>query len=465
MKADMFNEKNIAHTYIIAEAGLNHNGSVEIAKQLIDLAIKAGADAVKFQKRTVEKLAVKATLDAPDDRFPEFGTTYREIREHLEFNMSQYQEIKKYAEGKGLDFLCTAFDTEAADFLEELGIKIYKLASHSATNIELLEYLAKTGKKSILSTGMADIDEIETAVQIFEKYKTPLLLLHCVSSYPTPLDECNLNMINVLKENFNLPVGYSGHELGYLPTLTAVSMGAVAIERHYTLDNNMIGFDHKMSLSSEDFIETEWFQNANIVVDNNVVGQIEVFYTQFIRELNNSQFLPQEQKLINTIAEKTSNYIFYRKLARTVEYLKEQETIVKNDNPSTEILTASQDEHWNWRLNIAKKIASHIIKDTYDIINLYVIESTNQANAGPASSIDFIIHVKEGSSKIELLKIWFDGWGLCLDEINYQRTGHIANRSLLDLHFVTDKDIEANERYASMINAVDNSEFAIRKLI
>ncbi|MBT4727133.1 MAG: hypothetical protein HOA61_07815 [Bacteroidetes bacterium] len=216
---------------------------------------------------------------------------------------------------------------------------------------------------------------------------------------------------------------------------------------------------------SEDFIETEWFQNANIVVDNNVVGQIEVFYTQFIRELNNSQFLPQEQKLINTIAEKTSNYIFYRKLARTVEYLKEQETIVKNDSPSTEILTASQDEHWNWRLNIAKKIASHIIKDTYDIINLYVIESTNQANAGPASSIDFIIHVKEGSSKIELLKIWFDGWGLCLDEINYQRTGHIANRSLLDLHFVTDKDIEANERYASMINAVDNSEFAIRKLI
>ena len=253
MKKNIFTTNN-THTYVIAEAGLNHNGSVRIAKQLIDLAVAAGADAVKFQKRTVDKLAVKSTLDAPDDRFPEFGKTYREIREFLEFDMAQYKEIKKHAEDQGLDFLCTAFDPEAADFLEELGIEIYKLASHSATNIELLEHLAETGKKSIISTGMADMQEIETAVKIFEKHKTPLLLLHCVSAYPTPLDECNLNMINVLKENFGLPTGYSGHELGYLPTLTAVSMGAVAIERHYTLDNSMTGFDHKMSLNPEDFI-------------------------------------------------------------------------------------------------------------------------------------------------------------------------------------------------------------------
>ncbi|SVB78355.1 uncharacterized protein METZ01_LOCUS231209, partial [marine metagenome] len=229
MKTNIFTKNDqTTHTYVIAEAGLNHNGSVEIAKQLIDLAVEAGADAVKFQKRTVDKLAVKATLDAPDDRFPEFGKTYREIREHLEFNMGQYKIIKKYTEDKGLDFLCTAFDPEAADFLEELGISIYKLASHSATNIELLEHLAKTGKQSIMSTGMAELEEIETAVRIFEKHKTPLLLLHCVSAYPTPIDECNLNMINVLKESFDLPVGYSGHELGYLPTLAAVAMGAIA---------------------------------------------------------------------------------------------------------------------------------------------------------------------------------------------------------------------------------------------
>jgi len=240
--------------YVIAEAGLNHNGSVNIAKQLIDLAVEAGADAVKFQKRTVDKLAIRAVLDASDGRFPEFGKTYREIREYLEFDMAQYKKIKQYTEERGLDFLCTAFDPDAVDFLEELGVKIYKLASHSATNIELLKYLAKTGKQSIMSTGMADMSEIKTAVQIFKKHKTPLLLLHCVSAYPTPLDECNLNMINVLKESFDLPVGYSGHELGYLPSVTAVAMGAVAIERHYTLDNNMVGFDHKMSLGPEDFI-------------------------------------------------------------------------------------------------------------------------------------------------------------------------------------------------------------------
>ena len=255
MKTNIFSKTNhTTHTYVIAEAGLNHNGSVEIAKKLINLASEAGADAVKFQKRTVDKLAIKATLDAPDERFPEFGKTYREIREHLEFNMDQYKIIKKYAEDQGLDFLCTAFDPDAADFLEELGVSIYKLASHSATNIELLEHLAKTGKQSIMSTGMAELEEIDTAVRIFAKYKTPLVLLHCVSAYPTPIDECNLSMINVLKETFDLPVGYSGHELGYLPTLTAVSMGAIAIERHYTLDNEMTGFDHKMSLNQEDFI-------------------------------------------------------------------------------------------------------------------------------------------------------------------------------------------------------------------
>ena len=251
------NLEELAHAencYIIAEAGLNHNGSIDIAKKLIDLASEAGADAVKFQKRTIDKLAVKSTLDAQDDRFPEFGSTYREIREFLEFDLVQYKIIRSYAEDKGLDFICTAFDIEAVDFLEELGIKIFKLASHSATNIELIEYISKKGIQTILSTGMAELDEIQTAVKIFKKHNTPLALLHCVSAYPTPLDQCNLKMINKLKKEFNLPVGYSGHELGYLPTIAAVAMGAKVVERHYTLDNDMTGFDHKMSLNPEEFI-------------------------------------------------------------------------------------------------------------------------------------------------------------------------------------------------------------------
>ncbi len=254
MKKNIFSNSENSYTYVIGEAGLNHNGSMEIAKKLIDLAIEAGADAVKFQKRTVSKLAVKSYLDGKDDRFPEFGKTYREIREYLEFNFEQYVELKSYAEEKNIDFICTAFDIDAVDFLEKLDLKIYKLASHSLTNIELLNYVAQKSKVTILSTGMAEIDEIDTAVNIFKKYNAPLILLHCVSAYPTPHNECNLNLINLLSSRYSLPVGYSGHELDYLPTLTAVAMGARIIERHYTLNNEMIGFDHKMSLNPQNFI-------------------------------------------------------------------------------------------------------------------------------------------------------------------------------------------------------------------
>lgn len=240
--------------YVIAEAGLNHNGSVEIAKKLIDAAAVAGVDAVKFQKRTVDKLAIQSVLDAPDDRFPEFGGTYREIREHLEFTLDQYRELKSYAESKGLDFIVTAFDADAVDFLEKLGIGTYKLASHSLTNHELLDYLARLRKPVILSTGMAELEEIDRAVGIFRRHDAPLSLMHCVSAYPTPLAECNLAMMDVLRERYGLAVGYSGHELGYLPTVMAVAMGAQLVERHYTLGKTMTGFDHKMSLAPDELI-------------------------------------------------------------------------------------------------------------------------------------------------------------------------------------------------------------------
>lgn len=251
---DLINGKHSDDCYVIAEAGLNHNGSVEIAKALIDVAAIAGADAVKFQKRTVEKLAVKSVLDAQDDRFPEFGKTYREIRQHLEFSMDEYRELKAYTQAKGLDFMVTAFDTEAVDFLEELGVEAYKLASHSATNLELLDYLARLRKPTVLSTGMAELEELDRAVEIFRRHDAPLVLLHCVSAYPTPLAECNLAMIDVLKKRYRLPVGYSGHELGYLPTVVAVAMGAQMVERHFTLNKTMVGFDHKMSLEPDELI-------------------------------------------------------------------------------------------------------------------------------------------------------------------------------------------------------------------
>jgi sialic acid synthase SpsE len=249
------NKKNFeteSGCYIIAEAGLNHNGSIDIAKKLIDVASNAGADAVKFQKRTVKNLAIKELLDAKDNRFKEFGTTYREIREHLEFNSDQYKVLKEYSVQKGLDFIVTAFDIEAFDFLESIGVDIYKLASHSLTNFKLLEYIAEKSKSTILSTGMANLQEIDQAVSIFRSRNASLALMHCVSSYPTPLNECNLAMINVMKKRYGLLTGYSGHEIGYLPSIVAVTKGAQLIERHYTLNKNMVGFDHKISLEPDE---------------------------------------------------------------------------------------------------------------------------------------------------------------------------------------------------------------------
>ena len=234
--------------YVIAEAGLNHNGSMELAKSLIDVAADSGADAVKFQRREVGTLAVGHVLNAKDDRFPVFGSTYKEIRESLEFNFEQYLELKEIVEAKGIDFLCTPFDHDSVDFLEKLGVNRYKIASHSNTNLPLLEHIASIGKPVFMSTGACTLEELDDAVEVFKKHGTALTVLHCVSAYPTPIEEHNLSMIDVIRRRYAVPVGYSGHELGYVPTLAAVSLGAVAVERHFTMDKNLVGFDHAISL-------------------------------------------------------------------------------------------------------------------------------------------------------------------------------------------------------------------------
>lgn len=240
------------HCYVIAEAGLNHNGSMKLARQLVGVAAEAGADCVKFQKRNVATLAVGPLLDAEDDRFPSLGATYREIRESLEFDLDQYRELKGLVEEKGLDFLCTGFDVESVDFLERLGVDAYKMASHSNTNLHLLRYVAALGKPVFLSTGACTVEELDDAVQVFKDGGAELTLLHCISSYPTPVEQVNLAMIHWYTERYAVPVGYSGHEIGYLPTLSAVARGAVAIERHFTVDNTLPGFDHKLSLVPEE---------------------------------------------------------------------------------------------------------------------------------------------------------------------------------------------------------------------
>ncbi len=294
----------MSYCYIIAEAGLNHNGSIDIAKKLIDVAYVSGADAVKFQKRTVNKLATVDVLENKDSRFPSFGSTYKDIRNYLEFNLDDYKILKDYTHSKKLDFIVTAFDIEAYDFLNDLGVDKFKFASHSLTNLDLLNHAAKHQIESIISTGMSNLEEIDTAVNIFKKNNCPLSILHCVSSYPTPFAECNLEFINILREKYKLKTGYSGHEIGYLPSLVAVSRGAEIIERHYTLDKNMEGFDHKISLEPHELKKMiEEIRNVKILIgegtksvsDTEKITRNKYHVSMVsIRDINEGEYLTKE---------------------------------------------------------------------------------------------------------------------------------------------------------------------------
>ncbi|MFC4242390.1 N-acetylneuraminate synthase family protein [Gryllotalpicola reticulitermitis] len=232
--------------YVIGEIGLNHNGSVEIAKQLIDVAADAGAQAVKFQKRTPEISTPEHMKNTPRST-PWGDMTYLEYRYRVEFDRDQYLEIGAYANSKGLDWFASPWDVPSVDFLEDLDVVAFKIASASVTDIEMLDAIAKTGKPVILSTGMSTIDEIDAAVARFDREK--LILLHATSTYPLPPEEANLRMIRTLKDRYaGVPVGYSGHEPGLQISIAAVALGAVAVERHITLDRTMWGSDHAASL-------------------------------------------------------------------------------------------------------------------------------------------------------------------------------------------------------------------------
>ena len=239
--------------YVIAEAGLNHNGDLASALRLIDVAAECGADAVKFQKRHVDGLATQSVLEQNDARFPSLGSTYRELRETHEFSFEEFTRLKEHAVGCGLDFFVTPFDTESLNFLTELGVDRFKIASHGLTNLPLLRAITSTGKPVLLSTGMATQFEVDLAVAVLQERVSDLALLHCVSSYPTPVSEMRLDLIAALKSRYQLPVGYSGHEIGYIPTTVAVAAGATIIERHVTLDSGQEGFDHRLSLEPGEF--------------------------------------------------------------------------------------------------------------------------------------------------------------------------------------------------------------------
>jgi N-acetylneuraminate synthase len=231
--------------HVIGEIGLNHNGDVEIAKKLIDVAALAGAQAVKFQKRTPEISTPEHMKTVP--RETPWGTmTYLDYRYRVEFEQDQYAEIGAYADSKGLDWFASPWDEPSVDFLEAMDTVAYKVASASVTDIGLLQRMKDTGKPVILSTGMSTLEQIDRAVEVLGTDR--LVILHATSTYPLPPEEANLLMIPALKARYGVPVGYSGHEPGLQISLAAVAMGAVAVERHITLDRAMWGSDHAASL-------------------------------------------------------------------------------------------------------------------------------------------------------------------------------------------------------------------------
>jgi len=237
--------------YVIAEIGLNHNGSVELAKQLIDVAADAGAQAVKFQKRTPE-ISTPEHMKSVMRETPWGEMTYLEYRYRVEFDREQYIEIGDYATLRGLDWFASPWDVPAVEFLEELNVVAHKVASASVTDLELLTALAETGKPIILSTGMSTMDQIAAAVEVLGTDN--LVMLHATSTYPLPAEETNLRMLATLRGAFpGVPVGYSGHERGLQISIAAVALGATAVERHITLDRAMWGSDHAASLEPTGF--------------------------------------------------------------------------------------------------------------------------------------------------------------------------------------------------------------------
>ena len=236
--------------FIAAEIGINHNGDVEIAKKLIDIAVSSGCDAVKFQKRTVEKVYSKEVLDGP--RESPWGTTQREQKEGLEFSISDYKIIDKYCKQKKIQWYLSCWDVDSQIEMRKFKTKYNKVASAMLVHTKLLETIAEEKKYTFISTGMSTMDDISKAIKIFKKHKCPFELMHSHSSYPMKIEEANLKLIQTLKKKFKCDVGYSGHEsAASLICITAVLQGATSIERHITLDRSMYGSDQAASLEIE----------------------------------------------------------------------------------------------------------------------------------------------------------------------------------------------------------------------
>jgi len=234
------------HVFVIAEVGINHNGDVGIAKQLIDMAKNAGCDAVKFQKRTIDVVYTKEFLDSKRDS--PWGNTQRAQKQGLEFGEKEFDQINAYCHDRKIEWFASAWDVPSQLFMRRYNLKYNKIASAMLTHRELTEAVAEEGKPTFISTGMSDYKQIDVVVDLFRKKRCPFVLMHCLSVYPADESELNLRVLHELRKRYDCPVGYSGHEVTMVPGVLAAMMGAVAIERHISLDRAMYGSDQAASL-------------------------------------------------------------------------------------------------------------------------------------------------------------------------------------------------------------------------
>ncbi len=232
--------------FIIAEIGINHNGDIGIAKDLITVAREAGCDAVKFQKRTIDLVYSKELLDSP--RESPWGATQRAQKEGLEFGYEEYKEIDRFCRELAIDWFASAWDLESQKFLRQFDLKYNKVASAMLTYEPLLEMVASEKKHTFISTGMSTLEQIDRAVEIFRNAGCPFELMHCISTYPMEDEDANLNCINTLRERYKCNVGYSGHEVGLAVSYAAAALGITSLERHVTLDRAMYGSDQAASV-------------------------------------------------------------------------------------------------------------------------------------------------------------------------------------------------------------------------
>ena len=237
--------------YIVAEIGINHNGDINLVKRLIDLAVEANCDAVKFQKRTVDVVYTPDELMAP--RESPFGTTNGDLKRGLEFGLEEYREIDRHCKHRGVPWFASCWDEQSVDFVEDFNPPCHKIASASITDDALLRYIKSMGRPMIMSTGLSNVEEVDHAVEVLGKEN--LIILHCCGTYPADYQDLNLSLIPCLRRRYGVLTGYSGHETGIAPSVATVALGACVVERHITLDRAMWGSDQAASLGPSGLIQ------------------------------------------------------------------------------------------------------------------------------------------------------------------------------------------------------------------